>query len=275
MRVRRALFTLLFASSVASAAVAQPSSRRARRAAQVLPAGQLSLEEIAVMLSSASGDDVRMALEGAATLGSPEVVPLVQERVRAGLPPELLDVAMDSLVLLGDHNTGPLFAELARHRRPAVRLKAIQGLVTLRAAEAPSVLSRALSDGTAEVREAAAEGLGQLGARESIDRLFLAFDRNVQNAARALGRIANDDDVSRLLGYLGRAPFINLTPAFDALFARRDLPEATKLRVVSQLEELGTAEARGYLEGLRGRLSADTPLRVRRAIDAALGRIEK
>ena len=55
----------------------------------------------------------------------------------------------------------------------------------------------------------------------------------------------------------------------------RDLSEASKLSVVTQLQELGTAEARGYLEGLAQRLPGDTPLRVRRAIEDAVSRIAK
>ena len=61
----------------------------------------------------------------------------------------------------------------------------------------------------------------------------------------------------------------------DALLTRRDLSEAAKLSVVAQLQEVATAEARGYLEGLSQRLPGDTPARVRRAIDDAVSRIAK
>ena len=95
------------------------------------------------------------------------------------------------------------------------------------------------------------------------------------SAAKALGRVAKDEHVPRLLAYLGRVPLTTLTPVLDALLTRRDLSEASKLSVVTQLQELGTAEARGYLEGLAQRLPGDTPLRVRRAIEDAVSRIAK
>jgi HEAT repeat protein len=267
--------SLLAALSLALATPAQAAPRKPKPAAPAdsNPSTQLSLEEIAVMLSSASADEVRMAIEASASLGTPDVIPLIQERVRAGLPPELLEVALDSVVLLGDPSAGELLAALTRHRRPNVRLKAVQAIVALKAVGAAPALERALSDSAPPVREAAAAGLGELGVRADINRLFLAFDRNVGSAARAIGRLAKDDDVARLLGYLGRQPLTSLTPAFDSLLVRKDLGEATKLRVVAQLLELGTAEARGYLEGLMQKLPADTPPRVRRSIDDAVARI--
>ena len=271
----RALVVLTLASSLA-APVAQAAPARGRKKPAAAPAeGQLSLEEIAVMLSSGKPDEVRMAIEGSATAGTPDVIPLIQERIRAGLPSDLLEVAMDSVLMLGDPSSEELFAKLARHRRPTGRRKALGALVTLRSPGAAAVLSQALSDDSPDVREAAAEGLGELGASDSADRLFLAFDRNVMSAAKALGRVAKDEHVPRLLAYLGRVPLTTLTPVLDALLTRRDLSEASKLSVVTQLQELGTAEARGYLEGLAQRLPGDTPLRVRRAIEDAVSRIAK
>ena len=275
MAFTRAVLVLAMAASwVAPLAHAAPSRPHKKRQ-PVLAEGQLSLEEIAVMLSSSNPDEVRMAIEASAPLGTPDVIPLIQERIRAGLPPDLLEIAMDSVLLLGDPSAEELFAKLARHRRPTVRKKALQALVSLRAPGASGVLSEALSDDSSDVREAAAEGLGELGAKESTDRLFLAFDRNVVNAGKALGRVVKDDQVPRLLAYFGRVPLTTLTPVLDALLTRRDLSESTKLSVIAQLVELATAEARGYLEGLSQRLPGDTPARVRRAIDDAVSRIAK
>jgi hypothetical protein len=274
MALTRAVVVLAMASALVSQAV-QAAPGRSRNKAPAVESGQLSLEEIAVMLSSSNADEVRMAIEASATVGTPDVIPLIQERVRAGLPPDLLEIAMDSVLMLGHPSSEQLFATLSRHRRMTVRRKAVQALVSLRAPGAPAVLSQALSDGASEVREAAAEGLGELGATSAIDRLFLAFDRNVVSAGRALGRVAKDEHVPRLLAYLGRLPLTTLTPVFDALLTRRDLSEQAKLSVITQLQEVATAEARGYLEGLAQRLPGDTPARIRRAIDDAVSRIAK
>lgn len=234
---------------------------------------QPSLEEIAIMLSSADGNEVRTAIEAAAGLGSPDVIPMIGERVRAGLPADLLDAAIDSLMLLGDPAVADVFVELSTHRRPSVRLRAVQALASLRGKDAERVLTRALGDSDPAVREAAAEGLGEIGAKGSVQNLFKAFDRNIGQAARAVGRLASDADAPRILGYLGQVPMTSLTPMFDALFARRDVGESVKLRIVVQLQELGTAEARGYLESLSKQLPPDAPARVRRAVEDAIVRI--
>jgi HEAT repeat protein len=235
----------------------------------------LSLEEIAVMLSSSELDEVRDAIEGAALLGSKDVIPMVKERIKAGLPAELLDSAMDALVMLGDPSAGDVFAALARHRRPNVRLRAIQALVALRVTDAYPVLVVALSDAAPEVREAAALGLGELNAKGSTDAVFKAFDREVPGAARSLGTLVNDEEVTHLLSYLGRVPLTTLTPIFDTLLARRDLNDATRLSIVLRLTELGTAEARGYLEGVSHSLAPNAPERLRRAVDEAVRRMAR
>lgn len=243
-----------------------------KKAAPAKP-GQPSLEEIAIMLSSSNGDEVRMAIEASAGLGSPDVIPMIGERVRAGLPPDLLDAAIDSLMLLGDPAVADVFGELSTHRRHSVRLRAVQALVTLQGKGSEAILVNALGDSSPAVREAAADGLGELGAKGAIDTLFRAFDRGILQAARAIGRVASDSHLPRMLGYLGHVPMPSLTPMFDALLTRRDISEASKLQVVVQLQELGTAEARGYLEKLSTQLPPDAPARLRRAVEDAIVRI--
>ena len=92
------------------------------------PAG-LSLEEIAVMLSSANADEVKMAIESSAMLGNPDVVPMLSERIRAGLPPDLLNSALDALSVINQPGSSELFVGLTRHRKPSVRVRSVQALV--------------------------------------------------------------------------------------------------------------------------------------------------
>ncbi len=236
-------------------------------------AAQLSLEEIAVRLSSADTHGIGAAIEAAAGLGSRDAAVMIGQRVRAGLPPRLLDAAIDTLMLLGEPSTAPVFVALAVHRRHSVRLRALQVLIALRPKDTERLLLRGLGDSNAAVRGAAAEGLGEIGAKSSVDTLFRAFDRGNAQAAAAIGRLCPAGDLPRVLAYVGRIPLTSLTPRFDALLARRDLGEAPKLQVVMQLHELGTAEARGTIEGLRARLPPDAPARLRRAIEDAVVRV--
>ena len=235
--------------------------------------GQLTVEQIAVMFSSDDEAQVRAAIEGAALLGSPAVVPIVTARVEAGLPPLLLQSALEALMLLGDPGAIPLFERLASHRTAAVRINAIEGLTMLGDAAVGKTMQQALSDADPRVREAAARGLGELGAKDARPTLFKAFDKDVWAAATALGKLCDASDLGRILGYLGRVPFTAISPLFDAMMARRDVTPESKLQVVAQLTELGTAEARGYLEHLTKDLPPDTHGRVRRAIEDAIVRI--
>jgi HEAT repeat protein len=195
--------------------------------------------------------------------------------VRAGLPPELLDSALDALAALKDPQAAELLAQLSQHRRPSVRVRAVRALGALKRPETEAALARALRDLDPDVRQAAAEAFGELPNTAHFDVLFTAFERGVSGAGRAVGKQASEAQIGQVLGALGRVPLTSLTPVFDALLARRDLSEAAKLRVITALTELGTAEARGYLEGLRQNLPNDAPIRVRRNIDEAVARMAK
>ncbi len=221
------------------------------------------------MLSSGQENEVRTALEAAAQLPAHEVVPLLDDRVRTGLPRGLLDVAIDTLFLLADRAAAPLLIDLSAHRRPEVRVRALEVLGRLKYAPAERTLSRALGDLVPEVRKAAAEGLGELGQHASAPVLMRAFERDVEGSARALGRVASSDDVPRLLEFVERVSLSRLTPMFEALLARREISEAAKLRCVDKLSSLDTEEARAELSALLAQLPREASPRLRRALTEA------
>ena len=96
------------------------------------------------MLSSSNADEVKMAIESSALLGNPDVAPMLSERVRAGLPSDLLNAALDALSLINQPSSSELFVMLSRHRRPSVRLRSVQALVALRSKDAEPALVVAL-----------------------------------------------------------------------------------------------------------------------------------
>ena len=254
----------VFCAPVAPAAAApgKPAPSKAR--------SQASLEEVAVMLSSNDEDEVRTALETAATLPAGDVLPMLEERVRSGLSRVLLDVAIDSLMLLDSKSEAPLLSDLARHRRPEVRVRALEVLGRLKAVpSAERVLTDALGDQAPEVRSAAASALAELGSRSSLPALERALDRGVDGAARALGRLAKPDDLGRLLERVGRTPTTLLTPMFAALLARKDVPDPDKLRSIEKLAGLGGEEASNALSELHAQLPSEASPRVRKALDEA------
>lgn len=198
-------------------------------------------------LSSQDASQIGLAIETLALSGSRDAVEPIAARIRAGLPPALLDTAIDALTVLARPEAGPILYELLTHRRPSVRVKAVQAILAARPSGAENALIAALQDLDPATRGAAALGLGQLRSRRATDALFLAFERNVPEAATALAQVVAANQVSRLLDFLGRASFDTMKPAISELLARSDVPERTKLDVLSRLGDLATGDVKAYL----------------------------
>jgi hypothetical protein len=272
MRSRIALSICLLA--VLAASRAQAAEGAPKRKAPRATAG-LSLEEVAVMLSSASPDEVRLALETAPTLHNRQITPLLIERVRAGLKPELLLVAIDALAAQSDARSAELLVQLTRHRRAGVRARAALALAALKAEVSEPALVRALSDSDEEVRDAAADGLALMGAKRSLPALFQAFDRGVGKAGSAIGQLVDPGSLPRVTSYFGRVSFVGLAPVLDALFARRNLGDDVKLGLVQNIAKQNNADARGYLEGLGEKLPSDASGNLRRTITETVARMPR
>lgn len=245
------------------AAHAEPGKNAGKRS-------RMSLEEVAVMLSSSSEDEVRTALETAALLPARDIIPMLDERVRAGLSRELLDVAIDSLLLLNERSAGPLLLDLAHHRRVEVRVRALELTAKLKTANAELVLRGALGDVSPDVRRAAAHALAESGAHDSQAQLIKALELGVDGSAHALGKLAKTDDLPRLLPYVNKFPLSTISPMVEALLARKDLPEAEKLRAIEAVAAVGGDDAAESLIGLLASLPAEAPARVRRVLTDAV-----
>jgi len=197
----------------------------------------------------------------------------IGERVRYGMPMNLLLAALDSLRAMADPAAGDTLAMLSRHRRSEIRLRAVQALVACRPDGASQVLEVRVADSDPVVRAAAASGLGQIGAPDVEETLFLALDRGVLEAAIAIGQVTDADGVMRLVEYVGRVPFTTITPALTEALVRRDIPMATKASVINRLEELGTAEVESYLRELAQSLTGARDAALRRNIEATIRRL--
>jgi len=213
-------------------------------------AQDLSSTEAVRALDARNADEIRAGIESMGLAGSARSVPALERRIRRGLPPTLLRLAVDTLAMIGSRDAGPILLELLSHRRAEIRLAAIQGLVACRPRDTARALEAALSDPDAGVRAAAAGGLGQVGARAAVPTLFRALDRGILEAAMAIGQLASAAQVETLLGYVGRLPLDALTPGLMEILARDDIPERTKLGVIHHLGELASPEVRIFLEAL-------------------------
>lgn len=251
---------LLLTTPLAHAAPTKTPGKRAH----------MSLEEVAVMLSSSSEDEVRTALETAAMLPARDIVPMLDERVRAGLSRELLDVAIDSLLLLNERSAGPLLIDLAHHRRSEVRVRALELITKLKTSNGELALRAALGDVSPDVRKAAAHALAESGAHDSQAQLIKALELGVDGSARALGKLAKSDELPRLLPYVSKFPLPTITPMVESVLARKDLSEADKLRALESVAAVGGEDALESLSGLLASLPAEAPARVRRFLTDAV-----
>lgn len=261
---RTATCGLVLLLALAAATPAEAQRRRNNRT---------QLRDAVAQLDSSEPDEIRAGIEALATVGTAGAVEPLAARVRRGLPADLLDLAVETLGVLGRPEAGPVLFQLSNHRRADVRLAAVSAITACRPDGASGALVSALSDADPRVRGAAATGLGQVGARDAIDTLFLALDRGVLEAASSIGQLATDAAVTRLLTYLGRIPFDGVAPAFDEVFARDDLGDAPKLEVIARLEELATAEVRSYLSALVDSYPPGSSSPVPAAAQQAIGRI--
>jgi HEAT repeat protein len=215
------------------------------------------------LMGSSDRDTVEAGIQSLGLLGTADAVEPLAERIRQGLPPELLETAIVTLMALGQPKAGPVLYELTAHRRPDIRLRAVEAIAATNPPGAEDALSAALSDSDPRVRAAAATGLGEVGSASSLEKLFLALDRGNMEASGAIGRVMPPAQVKRLTGYLGQIPFRSLGPALAQVLRRSDVSESQKLELIARLQEVGTREVKGYLgdliaagaEGLSSNLS--------------------
>jgi HEAT repeat protein len=225
------------------------------------------------MLTSTQHDEIEAGIQSLGLIGSAAAVEPIVARIRAGLPPDLLETSLVTLMALGHPQAAPLYYDMLEHRRPEIRLRAIEAIVALKPAGAEPALQRALADLDPKVRSAAALALGELRATGSLELLFRALDRGTFEASQAIGQALRSDSVPRLLNYLGTVPFHSLAPAFTEILQRKDINEKDKLSVVSRLQDVGTHEVKTYFGDLVRIAGDKLPPAVNRAVLRAMQEI--
>jgi hypothetical protein len=222
----------------------------AKKKAGPSAATQAAIASAQKMMASGKRDEVEAGIQSLGLLGTQDAVEPLAQRIREGLAPELLEQAITTLMALGQPSAGPVLYELTAHRRPEIRLRAVEAIVATKPSGAEQALISALSDSDLKVRSAAATGLGEVGTNAALEKLFLALDRGNFEASSAIGKVVAPADVRRLVSYLGKLPFHSLGPALAQVLQRPDVAENAKLDIIARLEEVGTPEVKGYLGDL-------------------------
>lgn len=234
---------------------------------------QVTLAQARAMVSSNQRDEVEAGIQSLGVLGSKQAVEVLVQRVRLGLPTDLLDLSISTLTALGQPSAGPLLFELAAHRRPETRIKAIDAVAALNPPGSEAVLVASLSDSDVRVRGRAATALGEIGAQGALPTLFHALDRGVFEASGAIGRVIPADQVGRLLGYLNQLPMSAIGPSLMQVLERKDISEQAKLEVVARFQEVGTSEAKAFLMDFLARAGKGASATLVKAIRVAIQQI--
>src|SRR5690606_9786452 len=155
------------------------------------------IDRIVPRLASASTDEVREALDLLSVIDHPSVVPHLAELLRSGRSDEVTDQALVALKGLAHPSSIDVLVEFTRHRRARARRLAYQALAAIEDRRVPELLEQGLRDSDRSVRATAARDLGEIGARQSVDTLFVAFDRGVVEAAIAIGKLGDRQSLGR------------------------------------------------------------------------------
>jgi HEAT repeat protein len=256
-----------------SALVLLAASAPAGRALAQRGRDRLDLAATQAALRSGNLDEVRAALETLGVSGSQRAVPVIAEYVRSGPPSQLIETTVEALGALGGAQAAAILIELQQHRRPGVRLRAVEAVATIRSLDVATALEVALDDSDPQVRAAAARALAQAGTRANVPTLFRAFERGGFEGSTAIGTLGNAADAERFAGYLGRIPFDKMVPGLDAFLARRDLGNPPRILLIRKLQELATPEVKSFLQALVEQIPARDRGPVRLAAEEAIARI--
>src|SRR6187402_2518234 len=90
------------------------------------------VQQATQLLASGKRDEVEAGIQSLGLIGTAAAVDPLVARIRKGLPPELLETALFTLMALGQPSAGPVLYELSTHRRPEIRLRAVEAIAAIK-----------------------------------------------------------------------------------------------------------------------------------------------
>lgn len=254
-RLLSLFISLLFITSLPLPSVVEAQGRRQRGndAEQGAPAPTLSdLTEITPRLQSANPDEVREAIDLLSIIDRPEVIEPLADLLRAGQPDPITDRALEALGVLAHPSAIDVLTVFTHHRRVGARRRAYEALSAIDDPRVRPIIETGLSDSERTVRATAALALGEMGARQSLDLLFRAFERGVVEAAIAIGKLGGRQHVDRFTEHLGERPLAIMLSGYHDFLRRDDIPTEVKSDIVARLGEVSGGMVKRFLQEYLG-----------------------
>jgi hypothetical protein len=210
------------------------------------------LDTVTPKLESADADEVREALDLLVAMDDARVVGPIAELLRSGRRDRITDRALNALKVLASPRAIEVLAEFRHHRRAGARRRAYQALAAIEDRRIPGLLERGLRDSDRSVRGAAALALGEVGSEANLEILFVAFERNVVEAAIAIGKLGNEASIDRYTEFLGREPLGVMLSGYHEYLRRDDIGIEKKTEIVERLGEVSGTMVRRFLQEYLG-----------------------
>lgn len=214
----------------------------------------------------ANAEQLVQAIQLAAVSGGPDGARSISRLLLQGIPPRAAAAGLDALGVLARPEGATAVLRFLEHRRPSLRRHAIAAAQAIHSPELIAALAARLGDSDEKVRIDAATALAEVGGAREVAHAFAAFERDIDSTAgtqeapfarelaRLIGRAGTAEHVTRLLGFLRRAPLSTLSDALALAVRRRDIPDPLKVRIVNDVGNLATGGVRAFLQSI-----ADNP----------------
>ena len=245
-----------------------------------IDAGKLDMKEIAAALDGSDGSRIEAAITNVRMAGKDgggrAATALVVQRLKNGLPRELLKKTLDALTDLADPEATAGCALYMAHREGEVRLSALKCLGEAASPEAVAAIRTALGDVDPRVHATAATLLGATKATAAVPDLVVALDKGVNEAAVSIGQLcdAKGGECDQLLNRMKSKPLDVISSGLQQILTRKDVPDDYKKKIITQVRELASAKAREFLESVKKNWPANGSKPVGEALDKAIKDLE-
>ncbi len=191
----------------------------------------------------------------------------------AGGDDDAVDAALDALRERPDPAALEALLSLTSHRRVGARRRAYLALGALSTPESRQTVARGLADPNPAVRNLCARILAEIGHPSDLPRLFLALDRGVLDATKAIGALGDQAALERFHSHLGTIPLAVMLDGYGRFVRRADIAWSTKADILHRLFEVAGLEVRAFLVQWHRDLPASAPSTLRLDLERSIRRI--